>query len=149
MAALDVTVARLQLDIGPCWGARIEDRGTQITFSALGQQAPLEAKTAWDPDRTRRQQIQAMVAADLPGFAVRIGGATSIDITRPGVDKGSGMVKLAQASGIPLTAMMFIGDALFPGGNDHAVIAAGVAAIAVRDVAETRAIIAAMVLCRT
>jgi hydroxymethylpyrimidine pyrophosphatase-like HAD family hydrolase len=28
------------------WGERIEDRGSQITFSALGQQAPLECRQA-------------------------------------------------------------------------------------------------------
>ncbi|MFZ8472080.1 HAD family hydrolase, partial [Staphylococcus aureus] len=31
------------------WGERIEDRGSQITFSGLGQEAPLDAKKAWDP----------------------------------------------------------------------------------------------------
>ena len=33
------------------WGERIEDRGSQITFSALGQLAPVEAKEAWDPTK--------------------------------------------------------------------------------------------------
>ena len=149
VAALDQAITLLDLGTARSWGERIEDRTTQITFSALGQQAPLAAKAAWDPDRTKRRQIQAMLAPELPDFAVRIGGSTSLDITRQGVDKGTGLTKLAQASGIPLGEMMFIGDALFPGGNDHAVIAAGVAAIAVRDLAETRAIIAALVLCRT
>jgi phosphomannomutase len=34
------------------WGELIEDRGSQITFSAIGQQAPLEEKKRWDPDFT-------------------------------------------------------------------------------------------------
>ncbi|HEY0118752.1 MAG TPA: HAD family hydrolase, partial [Cellulomonas sp.] len=29
------------------WGDRIELRGSQVTFSALGQQAPVDAKKAW------------------------------------------------------------------------------------------------------
>ena len=43
------------------WGERIEDRGSQITFSALGQFAPIEEKRRWDPDDTkkpRRRGIQ-------------------------------------------------------------------------------------------
>ena len=31
-------------------GESIEDRGSQITFSALGQLAPIEEKRRWDPD---------------------------------------------------------------------------------------------------
>jgi hypothetical protein len=31
------------------WGKVIEDRGSQVTYSALGQQAPLAEKEKWDP----------------------------------------------------------------------------------------------------
>jgi HAD superfamily hydrolase (TIGR01484 family) len=145
--ALDTVIAELRLDDAPTWGDRIEDRGTQITFSALGQQAPLDAKHGWDPDFAKRKQIQAMLTPLIPGFAVRVGGSTSVDITRSGVDKGTGMVKLAEASGIGLSDMLFIGDALYPGGNDHAVIEVGVDAIPVRDIAETRLIIQTILYC--
>ena len=64
------------------WGERIEDRGSQITFSALGQEAPLEAKEHWDPDFAKRKVIQADLRKRLPGLAINMGGATSIDITR-------------------------------------------------------------------
>lgn len=145
--ALTTVVTTLHLDGAPSWGERIENRGTQITFSALGQQAPPDAKLAWDPDFVRRKQIQALLAPMIPGFAVRIGGSTSIDVTRTGIDKGYGIVKLSQATRIPLGAMMFIGDALYPGGNDHAVIDAGVNAIPVRDVEETKRIIETILMC--
>ena len=58
-----------------------QDRGSrrQITFSGLGQHAPLDAKTAWDPDFAKRKRLQAALTAALPGFSVRIGGSTSID----------------------------------------------------------------------
>ena len=146
--ALNMVIAALHLDRAPSWGARIEDRATQITFSALGQHAPAEVKRAWDPDFVRRKQIQALLSPSIPGFAVRIGGSTSIDITRQGVDKGYGIVRLSQAAGIALGDMMFVGDALYPGGNDHAVIDAGVDAIPVRDVEETKRIIETILLCR-
>src|SRR5580693_1915558 len=95
------------------WGEQIEDRGSQITFSALGQQAPIEAKEKWDPDFAKRKVIQADLQKRLPELSINMGGATSIDITQKGVDKAYGLKKLRDASGIPLEAMMFIGDAIF------------------------------------
>ena len=144
--ALNTVIAKLDLDSGQSWGPRIEDRGTQITFSALGQQAPIDAKHAWDPDMSRRKQIQALLAPLLPGFEVRTGGSTSIDITREGVDKGTGITRLSHEIGVPLSAMLFMGDALYPGGNDHAVIEAGVDSIPVRDIEDTRKIIQTILL---
>ena len=43
------------------WGEVIEDRGSQITFSALGQEAPLEEKDKWDSDFTKRKKIKAIL----------------------------------------------------------------------------------------
>ncbi len=36
--------------VGQTWGDQIEDRGSQITFSAAGQQAPGDEKKKWGPD---------------------------------------------------------------------------------------------------
>ncbi|MBE1529462.1 hypothetical protein GGC65_003918 [Sphingopyxis sp. OAS728] len=129
------------------WGERIEDRGSQITFSALGQQAPIRAKEVWDPDFAKRKIIQADLRSRLPGLSINMGGATSIDITREGVDKGYGLKKLAEASGFPLEAMIFVGDAIFPGGNDYPAKQIGLDTIQVRDPEETLAVIAALVAC--
>ncbi len=144
--ALDRVIADLDLDSAQSWGPRIEDRGTQITFSALGQQAPVDAKHAWDPDMSRRRQIQASLTPMLPGFEVRTGGSTSIDITREGVDKGTGITRLSHEIGMPLSAMLFMGDALYPGGNDYAVTEVGVDSILVRDIEDTRRIIQTILL---
>jgi phosphomannomutase len=130
------------------WGERIEDRGSQITFSALGQQAPLDAKEHWDPDFAKRKIIQADLRQRLPGMSINMGGATSIDITREGVDKAYGLKKLRDASGIPLDAMMFIGDAIFPGGNDYPAKELGLDTVRVRDPQETLSVIAAIVACQ-
>lgn len=130
------------------WGERIEDRGSQITFSALGQQAPIHAKEGWDPDFAKRKIIQADLRGRLPGLSINMGGATSIDITREGVDKGYGLKKLRDASGIALDAMMFIGDAIFPGGNDYPAKEIGLDTVRVRDPQETLAVIAAIVACQ-
>jgi hypothetical protein len=130
------------------WGERVEDRGSQITFSALGQQAPLEAKEKWDPDFAKRKVIQADLRTRLPGLSINMGGATSIDITREGVDKAYGLKKLRDASGIALDAMMFVGDAIFPGGNDYPAKELGLDTVRVRDPQETLAVIATVVACQ-
>lgn len=130
------------------WGERVEDRGSQITFSALGQQAPIQAKDVWDPDFAKRKIIQADLKTRLPGLSINMGGATSIDVTREGVDKGYGLKKLAEASGFPLDAMLFIGDAIFPGGNDYPAKEIGLDTIRIRDPEEAMAVIAAIVACQ-
>lgn len=130
------------------WGERIEDRGSQITFSALGQQAPLEAKEKWDPKFEKRKVIQADLRKRLPGLAINMGGSTSIDITREGVDKAYGLKKLHEASDIALSAMMFVGDAIFPGGNDYPAKELGLDTVKVRDPDETLSVIATVVACQ-
>ena len=108
------------------WGPILEDRGSQITFSALGQQAPVDAKKAWDPTGEKKNRLAAAVQAQLPGLSVRSGGSTSVDITRAGVDKGYALEKLADASGITIADMIFVGDRLDPEGNDYPVVRTGV-----------------------
>ena len=127
------------------WGERIEDRGSQITFSALGQQAPLEAKEHWDPKFEKRKVIQADLQTRLPGLAINMGGATSIDITREGVDKAYGLKKLSEHSGFALDAMMFLGDAIFPGGNDYPAKTLGLDTVRVRDPQETISVLTGII----
>ena len=129
------------------WGEIIEDRGSQITFSALGQQAPLEAKTKWDPDFARRKKITAILTTLIPEFSVRMGGATSIDVTKPGIDKAYGIRKLREILGVSLSEMLFIGDALFPGGNDYPAKEAGVVSLPVRGPQETKLMVTAIIAC--
>ncbi|WP_243224544.1 HAD-IIB family hydrolase [Microbacterium sp. CIAB417] len=131
LTALREEAERLGLWEPEPWGPILEDRGSQITFSALGQQAPREAKHAWDPDGTKRGALRDAVAARLPGLEVRSGGSTSIDITRAGIDKAYGMSALTEHTGIPLADMLFYGDRLDVGGNDYPVLALGVRSIAV------------------
>ena len=147
MAALDEALKSAGLDGERIWGERVEDRGSQITFSGLGQEAPLDAKDQWDPDRKKREALQKVLQARLPGLSINIGGATSIDITRKGVDKAYGLKKLADASGVALDEMMFLGDAIFPGGNDYPAKTLGLDTIKVKDVDATRAAIEALVIC--
>jgi hypothetical protein len=129
------------------WGEVIEDRGSQITFSALGQQAPLAEKEKWDADYAKRKRIKAILDVLIPEFSVRMGGATSIDVTKPGIDKAYGIGKLRDLLGISLTEMIYIGDALFPGGNDYPAVEAGVESISVRGPRETKPVTEAIIAC--
>lgn len=129
------------------WGAQIEDRGSQITFSALGQQAPTKAKKMWDPDFSRRQKMKAVLEEIIPGYSIHLGGTTSVDVTRQGIDKAYGIGKLRDMLGITIEQMLFVGDALFPGGNDYPVMQAGVVSIHVRDPNETKRVIETILAC--
>jgi phosphomannomutase len=129
------------------WGEVMEDRDSQITMSALGQEAPLDVKQTWDPDFKKRTKIKAILDPMIPEFSVRMGGASSIDVTRPGVDKAYGIHKLKEVLGIPIKEMIFVGDALFPGGNDEPARKTGATCIKVRDPEETGRVIEAVIAC--
>ncbi|GAB2479162.1 HAD-IIB family hydrolase [Luteococcus sediminum] len=128
-----------------CKGERIEDRGSQITFSALGQKASVADKHAWDPEMTKRGALRDAVAADVPQLEVRSGGSTSIDITMKGIDKAHGMRELEKQTGIKQANMLFIGDRLQPGGNDYPVLEMGIACHAVEGPEETLAYVRGLI----
>ncbi len=147
VAALESVVESSGIAKRRTWGQVIEDRGSQITFSALGQEAPLEEKKKWDPDFAKRKRMQALLAKLIPELSVRLGGTTSIDVTKPGIDKAYGIRKLRDLLGISIDEMLFVGDALFPGGNDYPAKEAGVVSVQVRDSHETKRLIETILAC--
>ncbi len=145
-AALDDAVKAEGFDQGETWGDRIEDRGSQITFSGLGQDAPLVAKNAWDADRAKREALQKRLRKALPDLSINIGGSTSIDITRKGVDKKYGLEKLLPEAGVSAGEVLFVGDAIYPGGNDYPAKEMGLDTIKVDEIEQTRLVITTTVL---
>ncbi|MBI2046306.1 MAG: HAD-IIB family hydrolase [Parcubacteria group bacterium] len=125
------------------YGVLIEDRDTQITFSGLGSEAPLSLKEKWDPDHAKRIVLARELRAELPDFSISIGGATSIDITRKGIDKAYGIKKLMRRLRYEPKQVFYVGDALFHGGNDASVISLGVLyqSVEKEGIAETKDII--------
>jgi HAD superfamily hydrolase (TIGR01484 family) len=126
------------------YGEYIDDRGSQLTFSAFGQDVVdrlgpegIRLKQAWDPDNKKKLQLRDYIAGQLPEFAVHIGGTTSIDVTKPGIDKTYGLKKLIKALGITKEEILFIGDRLQPGGSDYPVKVFGIDCIEVSDWRET------------
>lgn len=125
----------------PSYGAVMEDRGTQITFSACGQDAPIAAKAVWDPDQKKRAILREIMLPLLPGLAVSYGGMTSVDVTRVGIDKAHAMEKVMSYLHMKKDDIMFVGDKLEPGGNDYAARRSGVTCTAVANPLETEELI--------
>lgn len=128
------------------WGERIENRGSQVTLSALGQQAPIALKKAWDPDHAKRHKLQAAIVHRLPGFSVGIGGATSIDVSKEGIDKAYGVRKLCERLGLKESEALYVGDELEQGGNDEPIYKTEVPTRAVASPSETAALIRELLL---
>lgn len=143
LAALDDALLQTGLNTPShhVWGERIEDRGSQITFSGLGQYAPPDVKKTWDPDRRIRGPILDLLVQKLPEFAVRVNAYTSIDITHKNISKAYGVRQFSAFTGVPISAMLYVGDGLFEGGNDHIVIETGIPTAAVTGPTETGALI--------
>ncbi len=124
------------------WGPRTEYRGSSIAFSALGQEAPVAEKKAWDPSKAKRRALQKEIAARLPkGFTAEMGGSTTIDILKRGVNKAYGLRQLAARLGVPEPSILYVGDELVAHGNDEAVFDTGAKTAAVKNPTDTARLI--------
>lgn len=135
------------------YGEILEDRGSQVSWSALGQdivdhlgEEGVRRKEAWDPDNTKKKKMRDIAADLLPEFEVRVGGLTTIDVTRPGIDKAYGMHKLMEMLEIGKSELLFIGDRLQEGGNDYPVKAMGVDTLEIGNWQETAMVVEAIIL---
>jgi phosphomannomutase len=135
--ALKSSAKELGYWVDNSYGDIIEDRDSQITYSALGQKAPLEEKLKWDPTGDKKRKLRDLTASKIPDLEVRMGGSTSIDVTAVGVNKAYAIKQLMQSTGISLGEILFIGDELKIGGNDYSVKEMGCDTIAVKDCGDT------------
>ena len=108
------------------FGQQIVDREAQIAFTIVGLDAPAEVKKAWDPTGEKRKTVIEYLQKTLIQFDILIGGASTIDITRKDINKAYGVVWLAERLGVPVGDMLYVGDALYPGGNDEVVKKTGI-----------------------
>jgi phosphomannomutase len=142
ISALEEVDQKLTLTAGfNIHGEKIEDRGEQITWSALGQDAPLNEKEKWDPDHMKRELTREELLKLIPKFEISIGGSTSIDITHKGIAKDTGIRWLEERLGCDASEMLYVGDALFEGGNDSAVKKTGIQTKQVSGPNETKKVI--------
>lgn len=148
ITVLEQGIARFGYDKLEAHGERIEDRGSQITYSALGQdiadvhgEEGLRRKAAWDVDDTKKERLREYVRQRLPDFEVRISSPTSIDVSRPGMDKAYGVNEFLRIRGLSPEEVVFFGDRLMPGGNDYPVKLLGVDCVPVKNWQETASIL--------
>ncbi|HKM76244.1 MAG TPA: HAD-IIB family hydrolase [Candidatus Bathyarchaeia archaeon] len=123
------------------YGQVFENRGSQITFSALGQKAPLRIKQRWDPSQEKRLRIRRGLKRHLANFEITIGGTTSIDVTEKGVNKTLCVKKLKDRLKVERKNMLYVGDALFRGGNDYVMRSTGIKCVPVSGPEETKTLI--------
>ena len=124
------------------YGKIFDDRQSQITFSALGQLAPLAKKQLWNKKNNKlRKQIAKELKKYLPDYVISLGGLTSIDITKGGIDKAYGIYQIMKFWNIRKEDLVFIGDALFKGGNDYLVKKTGIKTIQVKNYLQTEKLI--------
>jgi phosphomannomutase len=128
-------VQTLDHDLNEEWNP-IEDRGGQITFSPVGNTAPVEEKTKYDPDRRKREEIMRKIPFESEDLVVKIGGSTSLDYIHKDRHKGTNVQNLIDLKGWNKDECIYFGDGLFPGGNDEAVIGV-IETVAVNDHLDT------------
>ena len=130
--AIETSAKELDMWVDNPAGEIIEDRLSQVTSSALGQKATPEDKYAWaEANKEKRKLLNDAVKARIPEFEIRTAGTTSLDVTKPGIDKAYGMKKLMEATGVAKEEILFFGDKLEEGGNDFPVKNMGIDCIAV------------------
>jgi len=135
MAHINKLVSTFALELNEEWNP-IEDRGGQITFSPIGNTAPVELKKAYDPDRSIRLGMMKTVPFESEDLVVKIGGSTSLDYIHKERHKGTNVQKLIDLKGWNKDECVYFGDGLYPGGNDEAVIGV-IETIAVKDNLDT------------
>jgi HAD superfamily hydrolase (TIGR01484 family) len=118
---IEALTALLPEPPNPDWSP-IEDRGAQITFSPVGNTAPVGVKMAYDPDRKKRDDLMERIPFNSKTLTVKIGGSTSLDYFRADKNKGTNVQRLVDLKSWQNDECIYFGDGLFPGGNDEAVI---------------------------
>jgi phosphomannomutase len=150
MEAFEQTFRELNYDHpSKTYGEIIEDRDSQVTYSVFGQdivtalgEEGVAIKKEWaDKNQDLKLKMRDRLQQLLPEFEVRAAGLTSIDVTHKGIDKAYGIRQIEKILNIPIKDMVFVGDALFPGGNDYAAIEAGVETIAITGPDDTKKLI--------
>ncbi len=121
MAAFEKLIKEYQLQPLTSKEDQLQDRGSQIALSALGRNAPLEMKKKFDPAGEKRKRWVQFLRPYLHEnqYEINIGGTTTLDVTRKGLDKEWAIREFLKCNNISPYEVLFIGDKLYPGGNDY------------------------------
>ena len=121
LSHIEQLVSHLDHDLNHDWNP-IENRGAQVTFSPIGNTAPVEKKRGYDPDRKKRSSLLAKAPLDSENIMIKFGGSTSFDYIPKDRHKGTNVQKLIDHMNWDKDDCVYFGDGLFPGGNDEDVI---------------------------
>lgn len=99
----------------------IQNRGCQISLSLVGHHAELGRKEKFDPDSSKRKDILKRFPLISNRVEVRIGGTTCLDYFEKGKNKGWNVKQMIAKMGWNAEDCVYVGDALFEGGNDETV----------------------------
>ena len=120
MAAFEALIASEKIVPLTSREDQLQDRGSQITLSALGRHAPDAAKRGFDPGMKVREGWLKLMQARLGGkYNIRIGGTSSIDVTPRGIDKAWGITRFLEIHTLQPSEALYFGDKLGPEGNDY------------------------------
>jgi HAD superfamily hydrolase (TIGR01484 family) len=106
----------------------IEDRGCSIAYSTIGHHEDVTKKEQYDPDHSKRLELIETFRPDVDrlrtelGIEVRTGGTTCLDFFGAGLNKGYNIREFLTTMHWEVDDSLYIGDALFPGGNDETVV---------------------------
>ncbi len=123
------------------YGDTMEDRESVICLSALGKDAPVKEKKAWDPDRAKRMPVVRWVQGQLPDCEVHAGGTTTVTVTPSGLDKGHCVDKIEALYAVRASEILFVGNELDEEGNDYPIVRRNVESVAVAGPDDTKEII--------
>jgi HAD superfamily hydrolase (TIGR01484 family) len=126
------------------YGDVVEARDSSVAISLLGQMAPPEIKKVFDPDQKKRLMLLPLLKEKLPDYDIKIGGLTTIDITKTGIDKAYGVKKFSEITGVTEKDILYVGDALYEGGNDAAVLKTNAKVKAVENPEDTKKFLEAL-----
>ena len=121
----------------PHYGEQMIDREAQVAYTLVGIEAPADVKRDWDPDGSKRRQLRDALQKTIPEFEILLGGTTTVDITKKGINKTYGIRWLSEHLNVPPEEMLYVGDAFFEGGNDAIVTSTGIKTRAVSGPQET------------
>ena len=104
-----------------------ENRGSQLASSVVGFHESNEVKYAVDPDQSKRQALLKRHPEELErlreaGLEVMPAGTTTFDFILLGHHKGYNIERFLRLMRWKKDECIYVGDALFPGGNDESVI---------------------------
>ena len=92
-----------------------------VTFPLLGTKADLEAKLAFDPDRSKRRAFYDDIKEVFFDYIVFVGGTSSFDMAPAPYNKAYALDQYCKEHGLAHEEVAFVGDDYGPGGNDESV----------------------------